>query len=269
MVVSAEQDGVGEAGVAAVGPGDDVVAVAPGRGPVAAGNAQPRSRRLSARRSDPVNRRWARPRSRTCPAAPRTAGMRWQSQARMRAAVADRMPPSSRVACPSWSVRVRSGTVTTTWGRCPPWSGSWSPVRARRASSMRASARRWAGVRMSRAPSAAGMGADSGSRAVRSTAAASVVSRPRSQCSPCPSSIMVNSRRCVARCSARASCSASSRSRVSGATTSRMCRPSRVSSAASNRSASPIRCASARRRTSGPASSGNASTARTIAAACG
>jgi len=30
--------------------------------------------------------------------------MSWQSQARIRAAVAERMPPSSRVACPSCSV---------------------------------------------------------------------------------------------------------------------------------------------------------------------
>jgi hypothetical protein len=48
--------------------------------------------------------------------------------------------------------RVSTSTVTVSWGRTPPVWGSWPLSRLRRASSARASARRWPALRSSVAP---------------------------------------------------------------------------------------------------------------------
>jgi hypothetical protein len=52
-------------------------------------------------------------------------------------------PPASPPSPPGWPRRLYRSTVTVSWGRTPPVWGSWPASRVRRASSVRASARRW------------------------------------------------------------------------------------------------------------------------------
>jgi hypothetical protein len=52
-------------------------------------------------------------------------------------------PPASPPSPPGWPRRLSRSKVTVSWGRTPPVWGSWPASRVRRASSVRASARRW------------------------------------------------------------------------------------------------------------------------------
>jgi hypothetical protein len=68
-----------------------------------------------------------------------------------------------------WSSRLASSMVTVTWGRTPPVCGSRPPASWRRASSVSASALRWAALRSSSAV----LGRARGSSAVRRVSPAS------------------------------------------------------------------------------------------------
>ena len=107
VVESAEQDQVGQAGRAAVGPMGEVVAVAPGRGPVAPGESAVLSRSSTARRSAVGTTRLSRPMSRGWLREPSTTGMMPASQASRRAV-------SAQIGSPGWRSRAgppgRSGS---------------------------------------------------------------------------------------------------------------------------------------------------------------
>src|SRR5882672_7299271 len=103
------------------------------------------------------------------------------SHAARRASVALSSDPSSSLAVPIWARSTSRSVVTTTWGRCPPLSGSWSHASASRQTSTRASARRWVGVRRSVPPP---RGVHSGSIAALTTAASPALSQPESRTLP-------------------------------------------------------------------------------------
>ncbi len=126
------------------------------------GNAQPWSRRVSARRSAVGMVRVARPMSRGSEEAPRTAGMSWASQA------SRRIVPGCRVCC----CGPRTGRASRSWsrvmvtamvGRPAPGRGCPVPavvVVAARMTSIRASPRRCPGVRGSGPVLVEGRGAE-------------------------------------------------------------------------------------------------------------
>ena len=83
-------------------------------------------------------------------------------------------PPVSPPSPPGWPRRLSRSTVTSSWGRTPPVWGSRPASRVRRASSARASARRWPPLRSSLAL----VGRASGSRAASRVWPASGSSSP-------------------------------------------------------------------------------------------
>ena len=112
------------------------------------GNAQPPSRMRMADRWAPVNKRRVRPASSGIDAVPSTRGRIWASQARRRAADAERVSPVSRIPGPSWRVSESNWTVTLSCGGWPPLAGSSSvrsaagtPRRVRPPAGLRSSVR--------------------------------------------------------------------------------------------------------------------------------
>ena len=159
-----------------VGPGRGAVAAGPDAAAVAQGDGA----------ADGVGKvREARPMSRTSPWPPRTAGRTFASQSRARVAAGEsRVPSSSRALAVRFSRSARV-MVTVRWGRWPPWVGSVPASRAWRRAAIRAWAWRVAAGRVSRVPSvAAGHGAASPSRAVRTVAMPRSSRRPLIGVSP-------------------------------------------------------------------------------------
>src|SRR5664280_1498434 len=217
-------------------------------------NTQLRSRAASARRSPGETTRLRRPTSRTSLGPAKTIRATAASQPSRRATSTGTgaVQSSSAARVPGAPSRALRSTVTLRCGRSPPDSGSPPPSRLRRASSTRASARRWAGVRSSAGPA----GLANGSTAASTVAPASGSSWPGRATVPPKVSARVRERPAWAAV-------ASARTR-SGATTLRKCTAACRSRCGSSSRAAPSRIASP----PATASAGRSAVAAAITSTC-